>query len=351
MIVYYVLFGVLLILAIVELCSYKWDNSVRILLTLFMVCLSGFRFEIGDDYTNYVRMFNDPDGFSLIEPGFKLIISLVKLLGLNCQAFFLLTSVLTVVPLAFLINKACPRFFFTALSIYVLSYIYFEGMNTVRQAISMTILFIGFYDYITNRKIVHLVFFTFLALLFHFSAVVVGAVGFIVLRYTGKGIRVSLFAIALVISFVVGIYIQSFGKQINALASLIGYAGYMERFEQRGVQSGAFQYALNLYAILFLFFSHYKGKNISELYKNSIKLLLTAIIIYNVFINFYIGLRFYWYFYLFLIFSIPAILTQFNKNSRAIVYVILMILFILYTILSLNSVHYSPYKCTFNLFT
>lgn len=351
MIVYYILFGLLLFFAIVELCGYKWNNSFRILLTLFLVCLSGFRYEIGNDYSNYVSIFNHAEDSFRIEPGFIGLISFVKALGGNAQAMFLLSAFLTIVPLAYVINRVCPKYFCAAIATYVFSYIYFEGMNTVRQAISMSIMFYAFYDYLAKNKNWNYILLALIASLFHYSAVIVAVAGWFVMKFTGKNINAFVIIIALIVSFILGYYIQYFTDQISLVAVLLGRGDsvYLDNIEQRGVSSGLFHYVLNIYALCFLIISYLRRRYLSDIDVGIFKLFFAAIITYNFFINFYIGLRFYWYFYLFIILTIPTILSLVKKNSRALLFITIISVFVAYTFLSLGTAFYSPYKFSFDL--
>lgn len=351
MTIYFLLFILLLVFVLVELSGGRINSNYKILLTLILAGISGFRFEIGNDYTNYIRIFDHTDDFIKIEPGFIGLLSLVKVLGGNSQLMFLLSSVLTIIPLAYSINKFYPKYFCTALAVYVFSYIYFEGMNTVRQAISMTILFYALCDYLTNRKTRNFVLLTVLATMFHFSVVIVALAGWLIMRFSRKNINVTVFAVMLLVSFVLGNYIQIFTDQIAVVFAIMGRGDsmYLENIEQRGVNSGVFHYVLNFYAFAFLIFANAKRMNLSEFEEGVIKLFVTAVITYNFFINFYIGLRFYWYFYLMISLAIPVILNHVKKQSKALFFFIIISVFVVYTYLSLGSASYSPYKYTFEL--
>ena len=329
----------------------SFNPFIKIFLVLILVCISGFRYEIGNDYYHYVLIFDQIEGYSRIEPGYMGLISLVKFFGGNVQAMFMLSAILAIVPLAYVIDKVFPKYFCVAITVYVFTYIYFEGMNTVRQAISMAIMFYAFKDYLTNRKILKYVVLVLLAVLFHYSVVLVAIPGWFIMRFSGKNINTVAFALALILSFVIGYYINSFTNQIVGVANLIGRGDsmYLDNIEQRGVNSGIFHYVLNFYAIAFLIFSYIKRNFLSEMDNGILKLFFTAIITYNLFINFYIGLRLYWYFYLLITLAIPVVLVHINKKNRALAFIVILSVFLVYTYLSLGSVYYSPYKYTFEL--
>ena len=350
--IYFVLFLLLLIYTFVEIQAKKGINLAhKITIVLILAMLSGFRYEVGNDFNNYVLIYDNIEMFSYLELGFKGLIRLVKFMGGNEQAMFMLSSIVTIVPLAFLINKVCPRYFCVAITVYVLTYIYFEGMNTVRQAISMTIMFYAFYDYLTNKKTWRYVAVVLLAVLFHYSVILVAIAGWLIMCFSGKKIHTIAFAVALMVSFVLGYYLTSFTDQIVSFANLLGQGNskYLDSIEQRGVNSGTFHYVLNIYGIAFLIFAYYKRMYLSEFENGVLKLFMTAIITYNLFFNFYIGLRFYWYFYLLITLVIPIVLSHIKKKYRPLTFVVIISVFIAYTYLSLGTIYYSSYKYTFDL--
>lgn len=351
MTIYYLLFVFLLVLSLLELSNVKIIKIARIFTVIILLAISGFRYEVGNDYNNYVLMFNNVEYFSYIEPGFRGLIWLVKTLGLNVQALFLVSAILAIVPLAYVVNKYCSRHFFTAISLYVMTYIYFEGMNSVRQAISMTILFFAFCEYFEKRKILYFLLFSILASLFHLSSILIAFSGWVIVWYSGSDLKIKNFFIALIISFVAGYYINSFAGQIEFVASIIGYSEskYFDEIEQRGVNTGIYHFVLNFYAIGFMLYAYIKRSLLKDFEKNTFKLFFTSIIVYNFFFNFYIGLRFYWYFFLFIILVIPIILSHIDKSIRTLTFLLMVSIFVAYSYLSLNKIYYSNYHYTFEL--
>lgn len=346
--IYLVLFLILLFFTLVEINAKNRIGIVyKILIVVLLVSVSGFRYGIGNDYGSYYGIFNHSDELSRIEPGFRALVDLLDKLGLTAQALFMVTSILVVVPIALTVNKYRPNYFFSALTVYVLSYVYFEGMNTVRQAVAMTIMFVAFCKYIENNKNRNFALLTAVAVLFHSSAVVIGIIGWSVLKFSGPRINIKAFSIALIVSFVLGYSIRSFAGEVGALASFFGYGGYLDEMEQRGVSSGIFHYVLNIYAFVFLFFTKNASKPFSKFDTNVLKLFILGVIIYNFFFEFFIGLRLYWYFYLFVTFVIPSILPFFNQSSRGIAFLMLVGVLAAYTIVSIDSPYYSPYNYSF----
>lgn len=348
MITYYFLFLVLLCYAFVELRDYELNRFSKVFIVLLLVAISGFRFEVGDDYNNYLPIFKYPDDYSL-EPGFLLIVYFVKSIGLSPQAAFFLTSVLVIVPLAWFINKIIPQYFVTGLSTYVFTFIYFEGMNTIRQAIAMTIMLIAICSFIQNRQRLSFILMVLFAACFHASAMVIGILAWFVIVYSTEDLNERFFFLSLVFSFIAGFFILSFVDLLANLSSVFGYANYLNYLEQRGVNSGIFHYFLNVFACYILLFSYFKKEFLSFFEKSVIKMVLVSVILYNFFFNFYIGLRLYWYFYLFMVFLLPTVMKYLEKRVRFLSYSMLICIFIAYTIISLGTDFYSNYRYSLNM--
>lgn len=347
--IYYVLFVVLIIPTFYELGGRVVSPAIKILLVFLLIGISGFRYQVGDDYLNYCNIFNDPLGYQRIEPGFMVLVNLVRSLGFSVQMLFLLCSVIIILPLSYAINKLFPDYFATAFSAYVLCYVFFEGMNTVRQAIAMTIMFVAICKFITNRRFWYFLFYVLFASCFHFSAIIIGVISWLIISYSAEDINELLYFVAIVLSFVAGFFILSFVDILADMSAVVGYANYLNNLEQRGVSSGLFHYVLNGYACYLLVFSYYKREVLSGFEKSIIKMVLVSVVLYNFFFNFYIGLRLYWFFYLFVVLLVPIIMKHCQKTLKVIPYTLFMFVFIVYTILSLGTEYYSNYQYSFNL--
>ena len=59
MIVYVLLTVVMLLLSIIELCNNGLTKMVRCLVVTLLIVLLGFRYEVGNDYQNYVEAFQN----------------------------------------------------------------------------------------------------------------------------------------------------------------------------------------------------------------------------------------------------------------------------------------------------
>ena len=346
MLIYFFLFFILLTFVVVENTNTKIPPVFKVLIVTLLILISGLRYEIGSDYHNYVYLFDHLDNYPLLEYGFKYLVLSIAWVGGSAQHLFLLSSILIVLLLSYTIDKFCGRFFFTALTVYVFSFVYFESMNTVRQAIAMSIMCYAVCSYIFNRKILVFFLLVMLSLLFHNSAIIVGLLSYLIIKFSDKNKNYTIYFFLLLFSFILGHSINLLFSFLSEASSLLGYAQYMDNFEQRGVDTGLYQYLLNGYALLFILYARKNNLRLTEFGSYMLRLFFVSIILYNTFIEFYIGLRFYWYFFIYLMFVVPEFLKHYRMNQRTIIFTILMSPILVFTIISLNSIKYSPYNYT-----
>lgn len=351
MIVYIFLTIFLMLLSFIELYNNGYSTKIKVVLILLLCFIMGFRYNVGNDYHNYVDIYENLDWYmDVFEPGYIFLCQFSQILNLTYQFPFFICSLLTVLPIAFLVNKTIPKMFCTSMTVYVLSYVYFEAMNTVRQAVAMSAYLLVFYFYIIKEQKLKALLALIFGALFHKSILIIAFLAFIISKFRDK-FNIKLCLILLLGSFVIGHCLQSFFDAISGLTMLLGLnSNYMDVFEERGVASGTFQIYLNISALYLLIFNkkQFSPKN----RRNQIIALfyVAGIVIYNVFISFYIGLRFYWYFYLFLILVIPNLLKKRKIKIRPLFFIALVLIITIYTFVSLQSKYYIDYNMNFSLF-
>lgn len=351
MIVYIFLTIFLMLLSFIELYNNGYSTKIKVVLIILLCFIMGFRYNVGNDYHNYVDIYENLDWYmDVFEPGYILLCQFSQKLNLTYQFPFFICSLLTVLPIAFLVNKTIPRMFCTSMTVYVLSYVYFEAMNTVRQAVAMSAFLLVFYFYIIKEQKLKALLALIFGALFHKSILIIAFLAFVISKFRDK-FNVKLCLIFLLGSFVIGHCLQSFFDAISGLTMLLGLnSNYMDVFEERGVASGTFQIYLNISALYLLIFNkkQFSPKN----RRNQIIALfyVAGIVIYNVFISFYIGLRFYWYFYLFLILVIPNLLKKRKIKIRPLFFIALVLIMTIYTFVTLQSKYYIDYNMNFSLF-
>lgn len=351
MIVYIFLTIFLMLLSFIELYNNGYSTKIKVVLILLLCFIMGFRYDVGNDYHNYVDIYENLDWYmDVFEPGYIFLCQFSQKLNLTYQFPFFICSLLTVLPIAFLVNKTIPKMFCTSMTVYVLSYVYFEAMNTVRQAVAMSAFLLVYYFYIIKEQKLKALLALIFGALFHKSILIIAFFAFIISKFRDK-FNIKLCLMLLLGSFVIGQCLQSFFDAISGLTMLLGLnSNYMDVFEERGVASGTFQIYLNFSALYLLIFNEKQFSQKNR--RNQIIALfyVAGIVIYNVFISFYIGLRFYWYFYLFLILVIPNLLKERKIKIRPLFFVALVLIITIYTFVSLQSKYYIDYNMNFSLF-
>lgn len=351
MIVYIFLTIFLMLLSFIELYNNGYSTKIKVVLILLLCFIMGFRYNVGNDYHNYVDIYENLDWYmDVFEPGYIFLCQFSQKLNLTYQFPFFICSLLTVLPIAFLVNKTIPKMFCTSMTVYVLSYVYFEAMNTVRQAVAMSAFLLVYYFYIIKEQKLKALLALIFGALFHKSILIIAFFAFVISKFRDK-FNIKLCLMLLLGSFVIGQCLQSFFDAISGLTMLLGLnSNYMDVFEERGVASGTFQIYLNFSALYLLIFNEKQFSQKNR--RNQIIALfyVAGIVIYNVFISFYIGLRFYWYFYLFLILVIPNLLKERKIKIRPLFFVALVLIITIYTFVSLQSKYYIDYNMNFSLF-
>lgn len=340
MLIYFFLLFYLYILSMLEVLKVKVPKIIKPFSMVLLIIIMGFRYEVGADYVNYVDIYSHIGWFvDTMEPGGILLMESLQSIGLNAQSFFLICSLLILLPISFCINKEIPDYFHLALCLYVISFLYFEAMNTVRQGVAMAFCFVALYEFRKGNRLLSILFVIF-SFCFHKSSIVIVVLYFL---FSFISYRRFIFLMLIAISFICGNFLIDFFSDYALLLMRSDYA-----VEKRGVSSGFFQIFLNVTSlILILFYNKYQKKS-SEIVLFS-KLYLVSIIIYNVFINFYVVLRLYFYFYMSLIVLIPYILTYQKRFVRILSFNIIFILLSLYSLVSLNNENYNKYSFNFDL--
>lgn len=343
MLIYILLLLFLFLLGFCECLKIVIPSCFKIVVFILLLIISGFRYGIGDDYWSYIMIYNSPDVYVRIEPLYMVINSLLRFLELGPQFAFLFYSFITLYLIYLVLNKT--NFYFQAFGIYVVSYLYFESMNTVRQAVAMSLYFYGYFCFLDkNNKKFYL--YWFIASLFHYSTIFM-----IIFPYLSK-LKINLCSslMLIIITLWGGSYIFSkIVGLVNIILTDSLYAGYLNNIEIRGVNSGMLQIFLNA-LLLCIYLISYKKMKHNEKYRCCCNMLLFSIIIYNIFINFYILLRLYFDLYLFIICVIPIMLTCFKRKTRALLFSILYILYFLPLSVNLKREAYYPYKYNFDIF-
>ncbi len=219
--IYYIMMAVILVLGF--LLSYKGQTKRKnlIFLGISFVMLAGIaaiRYEVGDDYYNYMMIFNRVKDMPLTdcftynqEPGFFLWCKLIQLFTVNFQWFYVASTVVTTALVLLFIYKESKL---PALSVYLYMSMmfYYWSLSLMRQIFAAAICVLSV-KYIREKKFIPFLLIVLLAASFHKSALIMLPVFFIAqIKFNWKS--VSILGGAALIGFIFAPNIMQFATKI-----------------------------------------------------------------------------------------------------------------------------------------
>ena len=158
---------------------YKKTLATRlffILAALSLVCVAGFRYDVGSDHTNYYFSFERyssefwPSFKELDEPGIRFIAKIVSIIGGNSAAFIFACAFVTIVLFLSTIYKNTDMLLLATL-LYVFMGCWHGSFNGMRQYLAAAIIFAGI-KFMKERKFWKYALIVFIAFLCHASAII-----------------------------------------------------------------------------------------------------------------------------------------------------------------------------------
>lgn len=241
----------LLILILLLLLSFRYDINGKTeyrdfwyhFVLVVLIFVAGLRYRLGIDTVNYLDSFYHKYPYiwdinmdymlaASREPLWLLFNSVILSLG---GKFFILQFIQSTI-----VNIIIFRFFkkhstypFICILFYFISIYFLWNMVVMRSAVAMAIALVG-NDYILDGKKKKAYFTYLIALLFHYSAIVLFVVPFLLfLRLNRKGLLIllSMFVCGFIIERVLGDYLLllEFSDDLNGLSGKLDhYSGYLE---------------------------------------------------------------------------------------------------------------------------
>ncbi len=352
----------IIIIAIVSFFSFfdivkfnrRIKNGLIWLLLIGLILFVGTRYETGNDWIEYTKVFNKlPDVLTLLsqpalfglfrmEPGYILFNSIVKYLGGTIDYVFLISTVFTI-ALLFKSLKRYNFFCFLAVLLYM-RYGYLQtNMMFVRQGIAISIFFYSL-KYIQYRKLVKYILLILVATSFHSSALITLPLYF----FINKTYSNTIIGVSIIISFVLS-FMDISKLLIPVLPGFISnhIISYSED-EIWGEMTGRFNFGLFEKLIIGLLCLCYRKKlNSIHNFNLFFNLFILSIICYYSFFQMYVFQQ--RLSMLLQIAAIPVIisLVKLLKKSQQIYSIAFLSIFIIYFFL--NYIHksfdiYIPYK-------
>lgn len=282
--VYLVCYITLFILAMKETLISKYSlRQTYLLCGLFIIAFSliaGIRYGIGKDYYSYQAIFHFVRNFSdynYLEPGFRFIISFVKLMGISEKFLFFIFAFISLFFLFIGIRKNSHS---PVLSAFIFLLVFYIGytFNAMRQGVVMSI-FIFILDDIEKRKLKKVTFFTILGMTMHYSAV------FILVGYFFNKIKITRKKYILMTILLFGIILTSnlWADIITGLAPGVVKAKlnlYSENFEL-GVDFISIMQRLLLLTPFLIYYPKLSENN--EKFQGIFKLYFLGFVLYSIF--------------------------------------------------------------------
>ena len=212
------------------------NHLVKYLLHLFAVTpsvfLLTFRSDLcGTDTPNYIRLFDYLNSASLqqyisevrYEPLFAILTFSLKKLGLSIECFFLVSALLTIIPVY--IGSIKLRKFVSPLIPMALFYLMFYqySFNIVRQSIAMSICFLGYVYLVIEGKSIISFLLGVTAVLFHTVSIVYIFI-FFIFQFLGRMSFKFLLINASLIIVLIYLYPLFFSDRVEYLEGYLSYS-------------------------------------------------------------------------------------------------------------------------------
>lgn len=226
------------ILPLLVLLLFRVKNHLLLLLVLVVLTvIAGFRgTEVGTDTMNYYLYFYRVE-HGIMESGYEPLWQLLNIgvyrFGGNFQHVTLVASVLTLIPLylAFKKESRLPLF---SLFIYIAFNYYFSSFNIMRQMLAVSWALLAFVYYRRERPdkgdTLRVALFTLIAFLFHYTAIVIIPI-FWIIQLT---LRYNKWVIIQIASLILGVL---FGPFLFSLATR--FLPFYSQYEARDDSAGA----------------------------------------------------------------------------------------------------------------
>lgn len=176
-------------------------NMILFIIGLVLICVAGFRYQVGTDYKQYVRNYDDylDSDWDFGKIGLVLVAKISALIYNDSSTWFFLMSLITVGLVIYAIGKHSTT---VELSIimYILLCCWHTSFNIVKQCAAVSILFCG-YAFLKNRNFIKWCFVCLLAALFHVTALLMIPLYFLATNKISKTTICIMLAVGVVCYF------------------------------------------------------------------------------------------------------------------------------------------------------
>lgn len=316
--------------AIMDQVEPKEKKLHHIVLFVVLWLIMGVRFDVGRDYPVYKIMYEDPNDVNnySIEPMWLFMNDGLRALGFKFQAYFLLTSGFTMLGFYKGFTKLSTNLVL-ATFVFLLTGIYFETANTVRQCCAMAALMWGYSCGKDGNKWGKIGLYV-LSVCMHMSA----AFGILLIWLCRREFPRWFLWTVFIFTFALGSKLMNIFID-NFLPFLIidGKYNYAPDQFGDGVSSGVLKtfYAMICVMLLVLYPKAVKRQPQIRPYIN---LVIAGMCVYSVFYTFQPLRRLYMYGFMFIIILLPQIVKVFSRKSEYLVLGTILTVFFMFLIKS-----------------
>lgn len=314
------------------------QSQFVVVMILCLFFISAFRYKMGDDWEIYSHWFTiAPPIFEIesdfiyssgfLEPGYKIFNSLLKTVTNNSQMIFVASQIIV----SSLFVKSLFRYSrFPLMACFVYFGVLFLSLDLLflRQTISVQLLLLGL-KYVKDKKWWKYLSIITIAVLFHYSAVILYPLYFVLRRKISDFFILSVTAIGFVL-FVFHIDVTSVFFNMFNVSKLHEYMSHSEYGLSRSFGFMHVEILVLLCLILWLRKQNTQAKSEYENIFINLFFLYVIIVLYTFPLSSFAG-RVKFYFIISYIYIIPELIGCFQKYSNKIVaYLILTVYLLLY---------------------
>mgnify|MGYP001172554705 FL=1 len=304
-------------------------------LMLFTGLLSGFRYELGDDYFRYEKLFNtitlNYDNLKL-EILFQFLCNFFRDIGFNAQSIFLFYAVITNIFIYLGIKSQFDKNLYRCMScvLFIIVGFYFRSMDIIRQMAAVSIVFYSL-NFSIKKEYFKYYLGVILGIFFHYSAVT----AFIfpgIMKIRSKQIVYTVVLIAIVLHLVdIPLLIAPILSDFSYYSKWVRESAILENGTGIGIITKILIYSFIIYK------SNYKTCQ-EVVVTNS---LCVYLIIDNLFYIIPPLLRIGIYFHILIVLMIPLLYDQYkNIANKCIIFILIVAYFILVSMKNIYTLGY-----------
>ncbi|WP_179036748.1 EpsG family protein [Paenibacillus sp. URB8-2] len=282
--VYFVSYIIMFLLSVKEVVIQQYSKKqIRFFVFLFILSfsfLAGIRFGIGTDFFRYLIIFesiNHYHDYEYLEPGFRLVVSMLKMMGFSSYSLFFIFSLFT---LYFMFEGIRKKSVYPIFSSFIFILVFYIGyvFNGIRQGVVMGI-FLYLLKDIEERNYKKVFIFALISISVHTSGI------FIFIAYFFYNIMITRrryfsLTVLLLVIFLTNRYFSNFVIDIMPNFVKTKLIIYSDNFEVSVDSLGILQRVLLLFPFLFYYPKLIRSNNSFE---GLFKLYFLGFILYCIF--------------------------------------------------------------------